>query len=244
VSINDGQVAPFLLERARKLGGPVVVLLENSAWGRSNEKALLPIIAKLPPGAVSIDWFNGGEPSFDARLATPLYRDASAIVMVANSQEAKLIVRATVLQSKPVPIFAHWGLTGADFWKQSRTDLQKANLRFVQSILMDETQAHPKLPPFVKRYRQRYSLDQNAAIPSPVGTVQAYDLTHLLALAVTQAKSMDHAAIRSALEALPPYAGLMRDYQPAFTPDRHDALNQIQLHLARFDDRGHIVLAD
>ncbi|TXT40270.1 MAG: Extracellular ligand-binding receptor [Comamonadaceae bacterium] len=100
VSITDGHVAPFLLERARKLGGPVVVLLENSAWGRSNEEALRPIIAKLPPGAVSIDWFNGGEPSFEARLATPMYRDASAIVMVANSQEGKLIVRATALQPK------------------------------------------------------------------------------------------------------------------------------------------------
>ena len=244
VSINDGQVAPFLLERARKQGGHVVVLLENSTWGRSNENALRPIIAKLPPGDVSIDWFNGGEPGFDARLATPLYRDASAIVMVASSEEAKLIVRAMAHQPKPLPIFAHWGLNGADFWKQSRTDLQKVNLRFVQSILMDETQAHPKLPAFVKRYRQRYSLDQNAAIPSPVGTAQAFDLTHLLALAVTQAKSMDHAAIRNALEALPPYAGLMRDYQPAFTPNRHDALDQIQLYLARFDDHGRIVLAD
>ncbi|TXT40269.1 MAG: hypothetical protein FD135_1401 [Comamonadaceae bacterium] len=122
--------------------------------------------------------------------------------------------------------------------------MQKVNLRFVQSILMDETQAHPKLPPFVKHYRQRYGLDQDAAIPSPVGSVQAYDLTHLLARAVAQAKSSDHAAIRDALEALPPYVGLMRDYRPAFTPDRHDALDQTLLHLARFDDHGRIVLAD
>jgi tripartite ATP-independent transporter DctP family solute receptor len=244
VSTTDGYVAPFLLERARKLGGPVVVLLENSAWGRSNEDALRPIIAKLPHGAVSLDWFNGGEPSFEARFASPLYRDASAIVMVANSQEGKLIVRAMALQPKPAPIFAHWGLTSTDFWKQSGTDLQKVNLRFVQSILMDETQAHPKLPPFVKHYRQHYGLDQDAVIPSPVGTVQAYDLTHLLARAVAQAKSTDHAAIHDALEALPPYSGLMRDYRPAFTPDRHDALDHTLLHLARFDDRGHIVLAD
>jgi len=244
VSINDGYVAPFLLERARKLGGAVVVLLENSTWGRSNEAALRPIMAKLPAGAVSIDWFNAGEPSFDARLDSTLYRDASAIVMVANSQEAKLIVHAVAHQHKPLPIFAHWGLTGADFWKNSQRDLQKANLRFVQSILMDETQAHPKLPQFVKQYRLRYGLDKNAVIPSPIGTAHAYDLTHLLARAVRQANSNDRAAIRNALESLAPYAGLLQDYKPAFTPQRHDALDRSLLHLARFDDRGRVVLAD
>jgi len=244
VSINDGHVAPFLMERARKLGGHVVVLLENSTWGRSNEAALRPIIAKLPPNTVSIDWFNGGEPSFDARLATPPYRDASAIVLVANSQEGKLIVQAMARQEKPLPIFAHWGLTGADFWKQTQTELQKTKLHFVQSILMDETQMHPKLPQFVKLYRQRYALAPDVAIPSPTGTVHAYDLIHLLARAVTQAKSTDRAAIQNALESLPAHAGLLRDYKPAFTKVRHDALDQSLLHLAHFDDRGRVVLSE
>ena len=241
VSVGDAHVAPFLLERARKLGGRVVVLLENSTWGRSNEAALKPIIAKLPPNTVSIDWFNGGEPNFDARLASPLYRDASAIVLVANSQEGKLIVQASAREDKPLPIFAHWGLTGADFWKQTQTELQKVKLHFVQSILLDETQTHPRLPAFVKRYRQRYDLDPEAAIPSPTGTVHAYDLTLLLARAVSQAKSTDRAAIQNALESLPAHSGLLRDYKPAFTKTSHDALDASLLHLAHFDERGRVV---
>jgi tripartite ATP-independent transporter DctP family solute receptor len=243
-SMNDGQVAPFLLEHARKLGGPVVVLLENSVWGRSNEAALRPVIAKLPPNTVTIDWFNGGEPSFEARLATPVYRDASAIVLVANSIESQLVLQASARQEKPLPIFAHWALTGADFWTQTRMTLQKSKLYFVQSILIDDKQTHPKLPAFVKRYRQRYGLGPDDAIPSPTGTAHAYDLTHLLARAVTQARSTDRAAIRNALESLPPYAGLVRDYKPAFTKDRHEALDSALLKLARFDERGRIVLAN
>ena len=244
VSLSDSHVAPFLLERARKMGGHVVVLLENSSWGRSNEAALRPIINKLAPNAVTIDWFNGGEPGFDARLATPAYRDASAVVLVANSQEGKLFVQATARQEKPLPIFAHWGLTGADFWKQTQTELQKAKLHFVQSVLVDETQMHPKLPAFMKRYRQRYALGPEAAIPSPTGTVHAYDLTHLLARAVTQAKTTDHAAIQNALESLSDHAGLLRDYKPAFTKVRHDALDQSLLHLAHFDDHGRVVSSE
>ncbi|MCF8156444.1 MAG: DctP family TRAP transporter solute-binding subunit [Rhodoferax sp.] len=244
VSVSDAQIAPFLLEHARKVGPRVVVLLENSVWGRSNEAALRPVIAKLPPNTVTIDWFNGGEPSFAARLASPLYRDANAIVLVANSVESQLVVQATAMQEKPTPIFAHWALTGADFWKQAQAPLQKANLRFVQSVLIDDMQTHPKLPQFANRYRKRYGLDTDAPIPSPPGSVHAYDITQLLARAVTQASSTDHNAIRNALESLAPYPGLLSNYAPAFAKDRHDALEGIKLHLARFDNRGRIVLAN
>jgi tripartite ATP-independent transporter DctP family solute receptor len=244
VSVNDAQIAPFLLERARKVGPRIVVLLENSTWGRSNEAALRPVIAKLPPNTVTIDWFNGGEPSFEARLNAPLYKEANAIVLVANSVESLLVVQATALQAQPLPIFAHWALTGADFWKLAQAPLQKTNLRFVQSVLIDNSQENPKLSQFIARYRNRYGLDDSAAIPSPIGSVHAYDLTQLLARAVTQAKSSDRSAIRNAMESLAPYPGLLKTYQPAFTKSRHDALDNATLRLARFDNRGRIVSAD
>jgi tripartite ATP-independent transporter DctP family solute receptor len=242
VSISDAYVAPFLLERALKSGDRVVVLLENSAWGRSNEEALRPIIAKLPPHRVSIDWFNPGDPDFDKRISAPIYRNAQAMVMVANSLESQLIVQAMAQQSKPIPIFSHWGLTGSDFWKHSQTALRKVDLRFVQSVLLDGTQANPKLTEFVKRYHKRFGT--HAIVRSPTGSVHAYDLTHLLARAVTHAKTTDREAIRAALESMPPYTGVLRHYNPAFAKDRHDALDQSLLRLARFDDRGRIVQAE
>ena len=244
VSVSDAQIAPFLLERARKSGPRTVVLLENSVWGRSNEAALRPMLAALPPNSVTVDWFNGGEPSFEARLASPLYRDADAIVLVANSVESRLVVQAAATQEKPVPVFAHWALSGADFWKESQAPLQKVNLRFVQSVLLDDTQTHPRLPRFIQQYQRRYGLDKNAVIPAPSGTVHAYDITQLLARAVAQAKSTERSVIRNTLESLTPYAGVLTDYKPAFTKDRHDALINPVLHMARFDSHGRVVRAD
>ena len=145
---------------------------------------------------------------------------------------------------KPLPIFAHWGLTGGDFWKQEQVALQRVDLRFVQSVLIEDVQTRPKLKEFIERYRERYGLGPEDTVPSPVGSVQAYDLIQLLARAVTQARSTDRGAIRAALETLRPYSGVIRDYNPPFTKDRHDALQGLQLHLARFDARGRIVLAD
>jgi len=114
----------------------------------------------------------------------------------------------------------------------------------VQSILADEPRSHPNLAAFLKRYRERYGLPADAPVPSLIGSVHAYDMTQLLARAVTRAGSADRVAIRDALESLPRYAGILRDYNPPFEPGRHDALDRSLLRLARFDRRGHIVAAE
>ena len=244
VSINDSFVAPFLLEHALKLNGPVTVLLERSAWGRSNEAALKPLLEKLPAGSVQIEWLTSGDPAIEARVAELVKGGKRSIVLVANGIEARAIVQAMAKQEKPVPIFAHWALVGGDFWGQTQAALQKVDLRFVQSILMDGTAAHPNLPAFLARYRQRYGVGASDPIPSMIGTAHAYDLTHLLVRAVTQAKSTDRVAVRDALESLRPYSGVLRQYSRAFTKENHDALDSSLLRLARFDGRGRVVLAN
>ena len=79
------------------------------------------------------------------------------------------------------------------------------------------------------------------AIPSPVGAAHAYDTVHLLAMAVNQAKSTDPRKVRDALERLPPYSGAVRDYRPAFTSKRHDALGEQQLLFVRLTPQGVLV---
>ena len=63
----------------------------------------------------------------------------------------------------------------------------------------------------------------------------------LLSQAIERAGTADRAAIRESLERLGPYDGLMRNYDPAFTPDRHDALDASDFRLCRFDENGAIV---
>jgi branched-chain amino acid transport system substrate-binding protein len=60
---------------------------------------------------------------------------------------------------------------------------------------------------------------------SPVGTANAYDAMHLLALGIAQAGSTDGDAIRKALEDLKtPYEGLIKTYTRPFSESNHDAL--------------------
>jgi len=244
VSISDAHVAPFLFEHAKKRGGRMAVLLERSAWGRSNETALRELINKLPLGTVDLHWIEAGATNIDATLQQLLSSGVRSVVMVVNSMEARAVVQAMAKQENPVPIFSHWGLVGGDFFVPMHTALKKVDLRFVQSLLMTDAHARPTVNAFLQRYQKRYQLNEQEMIPSLIGSAHAYDLTHLLALAVKQAGSTERAAIRHALEALPRYNGVVRSYHPPFSKERHDALDHTQLRLARFDEQGRIVAAE
>lgn len=69
---------------------------------------------------------------------------------------------------------------------------------------------------------------------SPVGTANAYDAMHLLAKAIDRAGSTDGEAIRVALESLGRHEGLIKTYDPPFSADDHDALNEDDYLMVRF----------
>ncbi|MGZ4960233.1 MAG: DctP family TRAP transporter solute-binding subunit [Methylomonas sp.] len=242
VSIDDSWVVPFLLEHALRRGKHVAALLEQSVWGRSNAEALKPLIAKMPPGTVDVEWLNRGETDFKTRLADLRGRGVDVLLLVATAPESQALVEAMAQIDNPMPVYAHWGLTGGNFWRQSREALKHVELNFVQTVLLENGKSNPRLANFAARYRADYRLAAFDPIPAPAGTVHAYDLVHLLAGAVQQAGNGDHTAIQSALESLKkPYAGIVRDYNPPFARGRHDALDPSVLHLARYDEQGHIV---
>ena len=241
LSISDDQIMGFLLESALKSQGHITVFLEQSAAGRSYEALLKPMIEKLPPNSVHMDWIYTGQTDFDAKIKELVRNGTQALVIVADPMGIQAMVRAMAMQETPLPIYANWRLTSSDFWTQEQAALERVDLRFVQSILLEDGPLTAKVKQFVQTYRERYGLGLDGTISSPMGTVHAYDLTHLLRLAVTQAQSLDRALIRDALEKLPPYSGLMGNYDPPFTRERHDALIDAPLHMARFDTLGRIV---
>ncbi len=93
-------------------------------------------------------------------------------------------------------------------------------------------------------YRHTFPETQSPTdIFSPVGTAHAYDLIHLLRLAIEKAGTIDRAAVRDALENLAEYQGLVRNYHPPFTPENHDALTTDDFRIARYDEHGSIMPA-
>lgn len=244
VSISDTQAVPFLLDHALTEGGPVAVLLEQSAWGRSNEAVLTPLIEQLPAGSATITWLYAGDSDIEAKLKVLAAGGVRSLLIMTSPAVSRSIVQAMARLERPLPIFAHWGVTGCDFWGHEQAALQRVDLRFLQTVLLEGAENTDRRQQFLDDYRLRYGLAPDDPIPAPAGSAQAYDLVHLLAQAVTQARSTDREAVRAALENLPPYSGVVRDYNPPFTRERHEALTGSPLSLGRFDARGHIVAED
>jgi branched-chain amino acid transport system substrate-binding protein len=78
-------------------------------------------------------------------------------------------------------------------------------------------------------------------IESPVGFLHAYDLTQILARAIALAGSIEHQAVREALERVENHEGIIKFYPRPFTPERHEALGAEDLLMARYRQDGVIV---
>lgn len=245
VSVRDAFAGEFLLRAATDRGFRAPgLLLERTGWGRSNVRAFVTAAQNRGIRIALIQWFNWGVK--DLRPQTRLLKAANAdvVLLVANPREGGLLVRtmASAPKDKRLPIISHWGITGADFPDLVGENLNRVNLSFLQTYSFLTPTYPDRAANFLKQY---YRLFPPASSPrhvtSPVGTAHAYDLVHLLAKAIKQAGTTKRAAVRDALEKLPPHAGLVRDYAPAFTPKRHDALTTADFSLARYAPDGAIV---
>ncbi len=245
VSLRDSLAMPFMLETAAKRGlSRVGLLLTNTAWGRSNLAAADRYVARVAsPRITDVASYNWQEPSLLDRYLKLIDGGASAVVLVANDDEAAVLVRevVTLPRSKRVPLISHWGVTGGRFAESAGSALHEVDFSVVQTFSFFRASAEP-LARFM-RAAEAFNIRKVDDIVSPVGVAHAYDAVHLLALAIQKARSTSRMAIREALEQLPPHQGLVRRYAPAFTPERHEAFDAQQLLIARYRRDGVLVPA-
>lgn len=243
ISLRDEYVGGFLVEQALRQGDTKLgLLLERTGWGRSNEKGMSEALAKHQKKPAGIQWFNWGDTDMTAQLIALEEAGADAIMMVANAPEGAAIVQnlAKRPQERRLPVFAHWGITGGDFIALTGEALKQVRLQVVQTYsFLDANDAKAKA--VITRYQAMFGTKDARDIVAPVGTAHAYDLVHVLALAIEKAGTIERAKVRDALESIESYDGLVRRYQPPFTPEWHEGLDPSDYRLAMFDHDGVIV---
>jgi branched-chain amino acid transport system substrate-binding protein len=245
VSVRDEFAGDFLVKSAQQRGFKRLgLLLERSAWGRSNDKAIHDAASQHGVAIVDVEWFNWGIRDLHAQLDRLYQAGADVIMLVANPREGVALVRS--MTEKPadrrLPIISHWGISGGRFVSETGAELHKVDLQFLQTFTFHKPPHPARAEAFLARYRRLYPEQTQAQdIKSPVGTAQAYDLVHMLAKAIRSAGSVERKRVRDALEGLPEHRGLIRDYRPPFTVERHDALDASDFRMAEFDEHGHIM---
>lgn len=244
LSLKDAWAAPAFLREARERYGATAVglMAPSTAWGRSNEAALLGAAATAHASVVATRWYSWGERSLIARYHELRQAGAKVIIMVANEVEGAVLVRevAALPAADRLPILCHWGVTGGYFPRMVGPALREVDFSVIQTFTFHGN-TRPAAVALRRACEARLPPGAQGRIEAPVGVGHSYDLMHLLAMAADRAGGPDRPAIRAALEELPPFAGAVRDYNPAFTRTRHDALGPENVFFATYTADGELL---
>jgi len=225
VSANDDIVDHFLAKHVvEKLGKKKPgVILENTPWGASNQEGLTKWLGQMGAPAVGFEKFNWNDPDMSPQLLRLRSGGADAIVMVANAPEGAQVVKSRAKIGWDVPTVSHWGISGGRF--SELTGELSESVVFVQTYSFFGKQGEVG-ERVIGALKAKYGIKGPEDILAPVGTANAYDAMHLVALAIDKAGAADGAKIRDALENLGEYRGLIKTYKRPFTPEEHDALTE------------------
>jgi len=240
VSVRDADAAGVLVTHALAQGGERFgLLLEQTGWGRSNEAALSQALADTGRAPVRVEWFNWGQLDFGPALARLRAAGADTVLFVGNAPEGVALVRSLLVIPTALrpAVVSHWGVVGEAFELELAAALGEVDFTALTTFSFVDPPFPERAASVFERYIERFGgsgvLADVVAVP---GVAHAYDAVHLIALALELAGSTERAALRDALERVPFHAGLVRDYDPPFTPERHEALDPSDLRMAVYRD--------
>ncbi len=262
LSIDDSNAGRYISNKAIEQGfSKPYLLLEDTGWGRSNEKTMTQALKESSIKTAGVSWFNWGVGQNHAKV---LLRDikasgADVIFFVGNSAEGATFINAMVElpQSTHLPIRSHWGITGGDFTNKVTASLRKQiDLQFIQtnfSFISDNLSVFAKSV-LATAIKSNSNIQQSADIKAQTGFIHAYDLTKIVISAINQVKltgnrQQDKDLVHHALEHLEqPVKGLLKTYQRPFTPysaaqlNAHEALTMAEYAMGEYTSNNEINL--
>jgi len=240
LSVRDEWAGRVILKSAKDAQClSVTLLLERTGWGRSNENSMNTASQELDIAIDAIEWFNWNSEILPKLVQNLSLSGVKCLVLVANTPEGAEIISSVAeqpIEFRP-KVFSHWGLAGGNFTSLVGLDvLKKVDLSYLQTIAFQapKTSIGGLLE---KAYKAKYG-----EVPGHNafnGVAHAYDLVQLLVMAAEQAGSSKPSELQKALENLPEYKGVMKTYQPAFTSERHEALDESDYLMLKFNGEGY-----
>lgn len=238
VSANDNLAAKFIAEYAAKSHKRPALIVENSIWGRNNLKIMKEYFKKNNIDVATEIVYNRGQSSFVKEMSLINNIHADSLIMVANPMEGAKILHALSKKQKDIAVISHWGITSGDFFKQNKKIIKELDLSIFQTFSLN-AQLNEKAKKLLKSYKERYFTNEN--IEASAGVAQAYDSVYLLAQAIEQAGTTEREDIQKALENLKEYQGVVKNYAPPFTKDRHEALDRSNFYMAKYNSKGTLI---
>jgi len=236
VSAMDEIVDVAMLQYAQKnfKSAKPGLILVNNPWGESNEKGLKAAMAAKGVTPAGIEKYEGNDLDMVPQLTRLKAGGADTLFLVGNVGPSAQVVKSLDRMGWKVPVVSHWGPAGGRF-----TELAGPNAKEVHFVQTYSFFGKPTLvgERVVKELMAKYPAIKGPDDITPaVGVANAYDATHLAALAIAAAGSTEGDAVRQGFYKIGRHEGLIKAYDKPFTPDNHDALGPNDYVWAQFID--------
>jgi branched-chain amino acid transport system substrate-binding protein len=211
------------------------LMLINNPWGESNEKGLMAADEGDESMQIAgIEKFENSDVDVVPQLTRLKEAGADAIILVGNAAPGAQMMKSRERMGWDAAVVSHWGISGGRFPELAGPSAGSAH--FVQTYSFFGEQG-PVGQRVIDALKNKYpEIKGPEDIFSPVGTANAYDAMHLLAMAIEQAGNTDGDAIRQALENLEgTHEGLIKTYSKPFSKDNHDALGPDDYIMVRYE---------
>jgi branched-chain amino acid transport system substrate-binding protein len=235
VSAVDVLVDKALVQYARKTFNAknLGLALVNNPWGESNDKGLHAAAAEQGVKIAGVEKYEERDVDMVPQLTRLRAAGADALVMVANAAPGAQVMKSLQRINWSVPIISHWGISGGRFPELAGPWSQK--VAFVQTYSFFG-KLNPVGEKVLAALKAKYpDIKGPGDVLPPVGVANAYDAMHLVAVAIKSAGSTDGDKMRQALESIDRHEGLIKTYAKPFTPDNHDALNENDYIMVRYN---------
>jgi branched-chain amino acid transport system substrate-binding protein len=224
VATNDREVAKFLVTYGQKVGGKRFgILNEDTGWGVPAIEDLRAALKARNLEPASADKMKVGDSEFTPQMLRARDGGADTILTFSNAVEmANALKAGNKINYKPRVISA-WGLANPTFPSLAGP---LADGVMVMQTFTFVANAKPQAQALFKRLAEKNKdvKDENA-LPFPSYVANAYDATHMIALAIKKAGSVEGPKVQAALENLDAYNGLIKSYAKPFSADGHEALS-------------------
>jgi branched-chain amino acid transport system substrate-binding protein len=158
---------------------------------------------------------------------------ADTLILVGNAAPGAQVIKSLQRSAWSVPIVSHWGISGGRFPELAGSWAGKVHFIQTYSFFGPQKDVGKKvLAALMARYPD---IKAPGDVAPPVGVANAYDAMQLTALAIDKAGSTDGSAVRDGFLGIDNYKGLIKDYAKPFTDANHDALNENDYVMVRYN---------
>ena len=221
VSMFDRWQALALVRKSKEVSkaAKIGVLYEDTGWGQGAVPDLKAAAEAEKAALVGLEVFKWEDRDMSAQLIRLREAGADTIILYSRDLEANQILRSMDRLNYKPRIISAWGNTGT----LGELAGPLANGMIVLQTFSWMGDLQPRQKAILDKMMAKNNLKSPADIRHGSGAANTYDAVYILAAAIKAAGAYDWKKVREAMYAVR-HEGIVQKYDPAFTPERHNAI--------------------